>query len=215
MLRQREGWADAVENLKQLTASHGRTAQSAAADYANVYEGRRGAMVVDVVASRQRKYKARVLPLVAKWESKVSDPSLRSLADEPLATQDYGFKDTEPATIRTVAANLVKFATDLRVSEDEGCRLWAQGVEELEHAHKLDPVVGDVSGIGPALFAYMRMRCGANALKPDVRVAAALRRLGFATPGDGHSVLVIARGAATEVGLDLLSLDQLLWLHGK
>lgn len=210
-LQQRDGWAEAVENLKDLAASAGESAQAAAADYANVYQGRRGAMVVDVVTSRRRKYDTRVLPLVARWESQASDSSLRSLAAEPLAAQDYGLTSTEPATIQTVAANLSKFATDQGASEDDGCRLWAQQVEELEHAHRLDPVVGCVSGIGPALFAYMRMRCGANALKPDVRVARALRNLGFTTPGDQHSVLVIARGAAAELGIDLLSLDQLLW----
>ena len=66
-------------------------------------------------------------------------------------------------------------------------------------------------GIGPALFAYMRMRCGADALKPDLRVAAALRELGFGVPGDEHSILVIARAAAAELDVSLLVLDQLLW----
>lgn len=97
------------------------------------------------------------------------------------------------------------------LSEDEGCRVWADGVQHLEHAPKLDPVVGGVPGIGPALFAYMRMRCGADALKPDLRVAAALRELGFGVPGDEHSILVIARAAAAELGVSLLVLDQLLW----
>lgn len=211
MLRQREGWPAAIENLKHLAERSGDTAQAAAAEYANKYEGRRGAMVVDVVASRQRRYDTRVLPLVADWEAKAPDSSLRSLVAETMSAREYGLKDTEPGTIRTVATNLVEFAANLGVSEDEGCRLWAQGVEGFEHAHKLDPVVGSVSGIGPALFAYMRMRCGANALKPDVRVVAALRSLGFSMPGDQHSVLVVARGAAAEIGMDLLTLDQLLW----
>ena len=83
--------------------------------------------------------------------------------------------------------------------------------EVLEHAPKLDPVVGGVPGIGPALFAYMRMRCGADALKPDLRVADALRNLGFESAGDPHSILVVARAAATELGVSLLVLDQLLW----
>jgi hypothetical protein len=168
-------------------------------------------MVFDVVASRQRKYTSRVRPLVARWCEMVGNPSLAQLASRPLRAGEFGLQGTEPDTMRTVAANLLAFGEDLRVSEDEGCRAWALGVEGLEHAHKLDPVVGGVSGPGPALFAYTRMRCGGNTLKPDVRVAKALRSLGFTLSGDVHSILVTARAAAAEVGVDGLTLDQLLW----
>lgn len=41
------------------------------------------------------------------------------------------------------------------------------GSKALEHAPKLDPIVGGVSEIGRARFAYMRMQCGADPLKPD------------------------------------------------
>jgi hypothetical protein len=60
----------------------------------------------------------------------------------------------------------------------------------------------------------MRMRCGADALKPDLRVARALRHLGFPVAGaDGHALLVLARCVAAEIGVDLLTLDQLLWVR--
>lgn len=211
LLRKREGWAEAVTKLKDLAERKGDDARDAARAYANVYEGRRGAMVFDVVASRRRKYTARVRPLVAKWEASVSASSLDALTSAPLRAREYGLKEAEPATMQIVAANLLGFAEESGLSEDAACRLWAEGVDGLQHAHKLDPVVGSVSGIGAALFAYMRMRCGANALKPDVRVAKALRGLGFTTPGDAHSVITVAQGAAAEIDLDLLSLDQLLW----
>jgi hypothetical protein len=97
------------------------------------------------------------------------------------------------------------------LDEEEGCYLWAKEVEGLEHAHGLDPVVGGVSGIGPALFALMRMHCGGNAIKPDLRVRRELRRLGFVVPADEHAILVIAKAAAADLGVDLLVLDQLLW----
>lgn len=211
LLRKREGWTEAVAMLNDLAQQKGEGARGAAKVYANVYEGRRGAMVFDVVASRQRKYKTKVLPLVSRWEAAVSAPTLRAMASSPLEAKDYGLTSGEPTTMRTVAANLLELAEDGGMSDDEACRLWAEGVGGLQHAHNLDPVVGSVSGIGPALFAYMRMRCGANALKPDVRVIGALRGLGFSTPGDAHSVITIAQGAAAEVSLDLLTLDQLLW----
>ncbi|MGP9843332.1 hypothetical protein [Brachybacterium sp. 107] len=211
LLRKREGWADAVVKLKGLADEKGDEARAAARTYANVYKGRRGAMVFDVVASRQRKYATRVRPSVAQWEGAVSAPTLSVLASTRLDPKDYGLREDEPATMQTVAANLLDFADESGLSDDEACRRWAEGVDGLQHAHALDPVVGSVSGIGPALFAYMRMRCGANALKPDVRVAKSLNGLGFTTPGDSHSVLTIAQGAAAEIDVDLLTLDQLLW----
>lgn len=211
VLRQGSEWRAAVEALRAALATGGDRARRAAAGYSEVYAGRRGGMVFDVVASRQRNYKGRVLPLVERWSDAVGEPSLAQMASQPPRAADFGLLRTEPDTMRTVAANLMTFSSDLRLSEDEGCRTWAEGVQGLEHAHDLDPVVGGVPGIGPALFAYMRMRSGGNTLKPDVRVAKALRRLGFRLPGDVHSILVTARAAATEIDVDMLTLDQLLW----
>lgn len=119
----------------------------------------------------------------------------------------------EPETMQRVAANLVAFAGDRGLDEDEACAAWARQVDGLEHASRLDPVVGAVPGIGPALFAYMRMRSGASAIKPDVRVRRGLGRLGFEVPGGDHATLVVARAAA-ELGVSLLVLDQLLWRSG-
>ena len=211
VLRRRGEWAAAVRRLSELAGQQGDAARDAAARYAQVYAGRRGSMIVDVVASRQRRYERRVLPLVERWEKAIDDPSLQALASQPLDPKDYGLQAAETATMHAIASNLLAFAGHLGGTDDDACKAWADGVEGLEHAHRLDPIVGGVPGIGPALFAYMRMRCGANALKPDLRVAAALRQLGFAVPSDGHSIIVIARAAAAETGLDLLSLDQLLW----
>ncbi len=58
-----------MENLRALKESHGEQAEEAAAEYANAYKGCRGAMIVDVVASRQRRYLRRVKPMVADWMS--------------------------------------------------------------------------------------------------------------------------------------------------
>lgn len=211
VMRKRTGWPEAVERLRALAASRGDGPQRAAAEYAGVYRGRRGAMVFDVVISRQRKYQSVVLPRVEKWVESVEEPSLASLADSQVNSKEFGLQRTEPVTLQTAATNLLSFCEAEGLSEEDGCRAWADGVGGLEHAPKLDPVVGGVPGIGPALFAYMRMRCGADALKPDLRVADALRRLGFNLAGDQHSILVVARAAATELGVSLLVLDQLLW----
>ena len=60
VLRDRPEWPAAVERLRQLYAQGGAAAQKAAAEYGQKYAGQRGAMVVDVVASRQRTYSSRV-----------------------------------------------------------------------------------------------------------------------------------------------------------
>lgn len=97
------------------------------------------------------------------------------------------------------------------MNENEACKAWADRCEGVEHAPSLDPVVGNVKGIGPALFACMRMRSGSSAIKVDVRVRKSLRSLGFRIPDSDHATIVVARAAAESIDVDLLVLDQLLW----
>lgn len=211
VLRRRPEWESAVSKLHDLLAQYGEEARRRAEDYGRVYQDRRGSMVLDVVASRQRRYQNRVLPLVTQWEADNDEHSLRWLSTHELAPGRYGLRPDEPNTIATVAGNLVAFADDLGMSENQACKHWADGVAGLEHAVRLDPVVGAVPGIGPALFAYLRMRSGSDALKPDLRVARGLRQLGFHVPSGEHAILVIAHAAAAEAAIGLLVLDQLLW----
>jgi hypothetical protein len=168
-------------------------------------------MVIDVVTSRRRKYLTRVLPLVTQWQADNNEHTLHWLSVHEPAPERYGLRPGEPHTVTAIARNMAAFADDLDVSEDQACRQWATGVAGLEHAFRLDPVAGAISGIGPALFAYLRMRSGADALKPDSRVAKGLRRLGFQVPPGEHAILVVAHAAAAEAAIGLLALDQLLW----
>jgi hypothetical protein len=211
VLRDRPEWSAAVGRLRQLYAQGGATARDRAARYGQEYAGQRGAMVVDVVASRQRNYLSKVRRIVDRWREEAEEPTLAWLGANPPDRAHLGLMAAEPETMRQVAENLVAFARSRGLDEEEGCYLWAKEVEGLEHAHGLDPVVGSVSGIGPALFALMRMHCGSNAIKPDLRVRRELRRLGFVVPGGEHAILVVAKAAAADLGVDLLVLDQLLW----
>jgi hypothetical protein len=211
VLRDRPEWPTAVARLRELHAQGEATAQEEAARYGQQYTGQRGAMVVDVVASRQRTYLSKVRRMVNVWREEATEPTLAWLAANPPDRARLGLMASEPETMRHVAENLVAFVSSRGLDEDAGCHTWAEEVDGLEHAHRLDPVVGGVSGIGPALFALMRMRCGGNAIKPDLRVRRELRRLGFEVPSGEHAILVIARAAAVELGVDLLILDQLLW----
>jgi hypothetical protein len=211
VLRDRPEWPTAVARLRQLYAQSGAAAEEAAARYGQKYAGQRGAMVVDVVASRQRNYLSKVQRIVNRWRDEAREPTLAWLAANAPDGARLGLMASEPETMRQVAGNLVAFAQSRGLDEEEGCYLWAEEVDGLEHAHGLDPVVGGVSGIGPALFALMRMHCGGNAIKPDLRVRRELRRLGFEVPSGEHAILVVAEAAAADLGVDVLVLDQLLW----
>jgi hypothetical protein len=211
VLRDRPEWPTAMDRLRQLYAQGGAAAQERAAQYGQTYASQRGAMVVDVVASRQRNYLSKVHRIVNRWRKEAKEPTLAWLAANPPDRARFGLMAREPETMRQVAENLVAFARSRGLDEEEGCYRWAVEVDGLEHAHRLDPVVGSVSGIGPALFALMRMHCGGNAIKPDSRVRRELRHLGFEVPAGENAILVVAKAAAADLGVDVLVLDQLLW----
>jgi len=198
-----------MENLNSLIALHGDIASARARAFAKVYQGRRGAMVIDVIASRQRKYEQRVLGMVAAYETN-HPSSLTHLAHE--GWKDVpGLRQGEAETMRSVAQGLLRYSQEHLFDEDAGVKAWADGSESFVHAPKIEPYVGNVHGVGPALFAYLRIRSGADGIKPDSRVHAALARLGFPIPADEHTIYVVARAAALQARIPLLELDQLLW----
>ncbi len=68
VLARRPDWDEGAGRLRLLWERNGAVATERANQYGNAYSGRRGSMVFDVVASRQRKYDPRVLSMVAAWE---------------------------------------------------------------------------------------------------------------------------------------------------
>ena len=178
VLRQRPEWRAAVSRLKTLADEHGQEAHAAAQRYAMEYASRRGSMVIDVVASRQRRYVERVLPMVERWEADHRPPTLEVLAETPPDTAMYGLLPSEPVTMQTIAGNLVRLFRELGMDEDGGCRMWSVSVQGLEHAHRLDPVVGAVPGIGPALFALRLPIISSMQLRRHVGIRGGRRRVG-------------------------------------
>lgn len=213
ILRRRDGWDEAVGRLRHRLDQWGARAEADATAFIRKYEGERPAMVVDVVTSRQRSYDARVRPMVDAFAASDAASSLECLAERGSGLS--GLRAGEDDTIRHVAAGLLAFGTDSGgvLSDDGLCAGWASASAGLELAHTLDPYVGRVSGIGPALFCYLRMRCGGDALKPDVRVRKALRALGFNPPSGDAALIVLGSALAVEVGIPRLVLDQLLWVE--
>ncbi len=211
LLERSENWHNGLEELRARLALGGEQAKIAAESYANRFEGRRSEMVFDVVVSRRRNYTKRVTKLVADFGR---IPAARSLVDlATIGVDDFaGLTRTEPTTIRNVAAGLVRFGEENGFDdEDACCRAWAVSVAPIEHVHGLDRYVGQVSGIGPALFAYLRMRAGADTIKPDSRVRNGLQHAGFSTPSGEAELLVFASAIARSLNVSRLLLDQLLW----
>ena len=178
------------------------------------FTNRRGSMVVDVVASRQRKYEARVVPLVAKWEKFAGGDSLIHLLDKGTPTKLLGLRIGEAETIKNIASNFLDFGERLGIgNENEICARWAHEVEDMRFAYELDPIVGSVKGIGLALFNYMRMLSGADSIKPDVRIKKRLNQLGFKVPKNEISVMYLCELISKDLQISLLELDQLLWFE--
>lgn len=168
-------------------------------------------MVFDVVYSRQRRYETRVVPQVARFEADASVTSLAAMAaDGP--GDSWGLRKGEAETMRDVARGLLDFPVEETVSEWDRCRAWAHWAD-FGIAYELDPYVGQVRGIGLALFHYLRMRAGGDTMKPDLRTRNALREHGFPI-GNGRpeTIYLVATAAARELGVSLLQLDQLLWM---
>lgn len=210
-LRQWPSWAAAIEALATLAApSATDQAEVDAAALQSRYVGARGLMVVDAVLSSQRKYDSRVLALIESIKSRTSDYSLESAAtDMPL--DGLPLRRYEEATIRGVAQGLRQRAKNSRLDDDLTVQKWAKEVEPIRFAPKLDQDVC-VKGIALALYAYLRMLSGADAIKPDGRVIGGLCRLGFRLrQDDSVGALLIAEAAAEEVNLSRIHLDQLLW----
>ena len=197
--------------LAELHERHGAEATARADKYSRAYEYQRGAMVVDVIASRQRRYESRVRDgIVPQYRSRASAMDLATLAGTAPAW--LPLRGGEAQTMREVAAGLLRWGAAHGCGDDEEAVLaWADAVEDVRFAPRLDPYVGQVSGVGPALFAYLRMRSGADALKPDVRVHDALEALGWAVPRNAAALLTACEALAHDVGMSRLTLDQLLW----
>jgi hypothetical protein len=209
-LRARPGWDAAMAELRKLWEERHPGIEGDVAHYSAVYSGRRAAMVFDVVASRQRKYLNKVRALVTDFEQRPAAAGLAALARNGPGP-GLSLMSTEITTVKQVAAGLHRYCEERQLDDDHGVAQWAVSTEPLRFAPRLDNYVGSVSGIGVALFAYLRMRSGADAIKADLRVRSSLNRMGFNVPPGENALLLLAEGAAEELGMTRLALDQVLW----
>jgi len=199
-------------NLRVAWDANGALATEKAAAYSQRFAGDRASMVVDVVASRQRRYTTRVASLVAEFRTSgvTALVDLETAQEVPIS----GLRSGEADTMRAVAAGLLAWGAAKAapiISDDDLVTGWASWAAPFDLAPSIDSYVGSVKGIGPALYAYLRMRSGGDGIKPDLRVRKRLVDLGFAVPRGDTGLLLLAWAAAEDLGVRRLQLDQLLW----
>jgi hypothetical protein len=197
-------WNYAIKQVRRVLGSD-KEVKKKAQEYGLIYRNRRGLMVVDVVASRQRKYLEYVVPkLLPQYEAKAADLSLLSLAKK--APIWMPLRTGEAKVMQSVAKVLLDFGDRGGIKdENDICLTWAE--DSSAHSDILD-----IKGIGPALLQYLRMRSGADSVKIDVRVMEELKNLHLPVEwftSDG--LLQICSELAKEANCSLVELDQVLW----
>lgn len=197
-------WDQAVSTIRAGLGNN-LEIRAKAGNLAKVYVGKRGLMVVDVVGSMRRKYVEYVVPkLLPSYVERAQDLSLTSLANTPPVWMKL--KTGEAEVMSKVAKELLSHGRRNNLtSDDEICRHWAT-------SGNYGTEVIDIKGIGPALHEYLRMLCGADTLKVDVRVINGLIGLGIdATLFTSDGLLEVCKAISQDVGCSLIELDQILW----
>ena len=197
-------WDQAVSTIR-AGLDNNLEIRAKAGNLAKTYVGKRGLMVVDVVGSMRRKYVEYVVPkLLPSYVERAQDLSLTSLANTPPVWMKL--KTGEAEVMSKVAKELLLHGRRNNLtSDDEICRHWAT-------SGNYGTEVIDIKGIGPALHEYLRMLCGADTLKVDVRVINGLIGLGIdATLFTSDGLLEVCKAISQDVGCSLIELDQILW----
>lgn len=211
VFRELPGWALAVGALRDLHDRIGERAASEAARFATRFTGQRAAMVFDVVFSANRKYDSIVVRRVEQFQQTEAASSLRALADQGVPDTS-GFRRYEAESMRSLANSFADYGDLHELDDDAACHRWATTADPGV-VFGLDPVIGRVKGVALALYRYLRMRCGADDLKPDRRVAASLDRLGFPVVTGAEAIYALAIAASRDSEISPLVLDQLLWFE--
>jgi hypothetical protein len=198
------GKENAINEIRKVLVNY-PDVKIAARQLPRLYIGQRGLMVVDVVASRQRKYEEYVKPkLLPTYVERAKDLSLASLADK--APTWMKLRVGEALVMKQVAQQIIKYSKNISgPGEDELCKAWA---EDKAYSSQ----VLEIKGIGPALYQYLRMLCGADSLKSDLRVKRGLQKLGLPIHWfSDEGVLELCMVLANEIGCTLVELDQCLY----
>lgn len=173
----------------------------------NLYRGRRGLMVVDVVASRQRRYKSAVVErILPAYQAATGDLGLDWLShNEPVFLR---LRAGEAKTMQQLAQFLKSFSSG---PDDE---LTNQNFVRVSNKPGVRYRAISISGIGPVLYEYLRLLAGADTIKIDSRVRSSLRAVGIPQHLlSDEGLLELCEGIVAKLGCSLVELDQALWLE--
>jgi hypothetical protein len=203
MVRSLPTWNSAVEKLSARVSSPQIKAK--VQDIQSMYRGSRGPMVIDVVASRRRRYETHVAGrIIPVYKENAQDFSLKTLAQHgPVGVTLWS---GEALTIIQLAEFLLGFAED---QDDE--RTVASFSSQSAYPEVRAKAI-EIRGIGPVLYEYLRLLSGADTLKADSRVREALGSMGI--PEENFSdegILNICIALAADCDSSLVGLDQALW----
>ena len=203
MVRSLPTWNSAVAKLSERVSSP--EIKGKVQEIQSVYRGSRGPMVVDVVASRRRRYETHVAGrIIPVYKENAKDFSLKTLAEHgPVGVTLWS---GEARTMVQLAEFLLDFAED---QDDE--RTVASFARQSAYPEVRARAI-EIRGIGPVLYEYLRLLSGVDTLKADSRIREALGSLGI--PEENFSdegVLNICKALAADCECNLVVLDQALW----
>lgn len=202
MLRVLAIWPNLIDWVKRNLASGSAIAQ--ATELQRRYRHKRGLMVLDVVASRQRRYESHVVPhYLRKYELEVEDLGLEALKSNSL--NFLKLRQGEAETMKSLAAYLLSFDG---VDDEKKVTNFAE--RSLDSSVRASAT--SINGIGDVLYEYLRILSGADSIKIDSRVRQGLGTLGIPESDFSDSGLFkICLEIARESNCRLVDLDQLLW----
>jgi hypothetical protein len=211
-LRTWSQWTAARTHFEELITADGARATADVVDFHARYEAMPCAAVVDAVLSVRKKCVRDVTPAMNTWTAANPGATLASLASRGAGTivgKPATWKGH--ATIRGVAEALLDFGAN-DATDQQRMRAWAVEAVPFRYHYRLD-AVGAIRGIGPALFSYLLIRSGADALKPDSRVKEQLKKSGLTTTVRIYDfdALFLAEAMAEELQVPRLWFDKLLW----
>jgi hypothetical protein len=203
MVRSLPTWNSAVAKLSQRVSSP--EIKGKVQEIQSVYRGSRGPMVVDVVASRRRRYETHVAGrIIPVYKENAKDFSLKTLAEHgPVGVTLWS---GEARTMVQLAEFLLDFAKD----QDDELTVASFASQSADPEVRAKAI--EIRGIGPVLYEYLRLLSGADTLKADSRVREALGSLGI--PEENFSdegILNVCIALATDCECNLVGLDQALW----
>jgi hypothetical protein len=216
-LRRTNGWEAACDLLRRLLEREGADARTRAEELATRFGGRRPLMVYRaVLTSGLRAGSPFIEAACEAFQETRAAHALSALArgevDNP-----YRVRADKVAAACDIAAALTAFGEEHEVTDDDAIvAAWARDavVSELEPAR--DPWIGALPVVDRTILAYLRRASGEDGVRPDRRLWDGLRALGFALPGGWltedarQDAVVVATGAAAEVGVERSVLDEVL-----